>query len=861
MSDSETPQHDPERDGAPDSSANGSSDPHRTAAQLAQTTESPSAGEDSELTTGADSTAGDDSHVAPAGREEKLLWRRKAAWVAAAAVCVSAGTIGSLLAAHALARSDSADARQSFNRTSAGIAATVSAAIQHEEDLAISAGTFFAGNPKAKRTELDTWAGWAKAFRRYPELDRLSLLALVPAQGLTAFETQVAGHAPKRAGALSATPAGGGLRIIPAGQRPYYCFTLASIAGAAGRYPPAGLDYCAVSGGLLRSRDSGHSSYARVSADRTSAVEVQTPVYRGNVTPSTVTARMGAFVGWLSEVLAPKVVLAQALGGHPDFAVRLGRRSGSSHLAFSTGAPRPGARRSTVALHGGWTLTSFGAPAEAGLLADGSALAVFIAGTLLSVLLALLVLALGLGRTRARARMPKTGGQRGDVIHDAVTGLPSRALTLDRAERMVARVGRQSGLVVGALFVEVDWVKDVNEKLGDSAGDQLLRIVAERLEGVVRAGDTVGRLDGDEFVILVETVARGVRLDALARRAIESLHKPVELDGFGPSFFLTVSIGVAFGRYAASEDLLRDAHLALDAARAAGKDRYALFNANMRSVTEGQGVLDVELNGALLDKQFFLLYQPIYDLTTRQVIGLEALIRWLHPTRGVLPPGDFIPLAEETGLIVPIGRWVLEEACSRAAAWNVAGNHVGISVAVTSHQLHRDGFVTDVRRALQQSGLEPSSLTLEVAETAVIGDIAAAAERLHEVKQLGVRIAIDDFGSGYAYRSDLQRMPIDFLKVDRSALAASEDEDYRTWLLEAILIFARDLSLTVIAKGIETSEHIDSLTAMGCTLAQGFFFGAPTPADIVVSLFESDLGTEPAPASSTALPGQLPLNS
>jgi EAL domain-containing protein (putative c-di-GMP-specific phosphodiesterase class I) len=351
-------------------------------------------------------------------------------------------------------------------------------------------------------------------------------------------------------------------------------------------------------------------------------------------------------------------------------------------------------------------------------------------------------------------------------------------------------------------------------------------------------------------VVLVESEARGARLDSLARRVMEALHKPVALEDFGPSFVLTASIGVAFGQYVAPEDLLRDAHLALDAGKAAGKGRYTLFNANMRSVIEGRGALEAELNTALLDKQFFLLYQPIYDLRTQQVVGLEALIRWRHPTQGVLAPADFIPLAEETGLIVPIGRWALEEACSRAAAWNVAGHRVGISVQVSTNQLNRDGFATDVRRALQQSGIEPSLLTLEMAEATVMLDIAAATERLEQIKQLGVRIAIDDFGSGYAHRSDLQRMPLDFLKVDRSSLAASDDEDYRSWLLEAILHFARDLSVTVIAKGIETDEQMTTIQAMGCTMAQGLFMGEPTPADAVESLFDTRSPT--AHAASTA---------
>ena len=407
---------------------------------------------------------------------------------------------------------------------------------------------------------------------------------------------------------------------------------------------------------------------------------------------------------------------------------------------------------------------------------------------------------------------------------------------------MVARAGRDSGMLAGALFVDIDQLKEVNEKLGQAAGDQLLKIVGERLRDVVRAGDTVGRLDGDEFVVLVESAARGVRLDSLAQRMIEALHKPIELDGFGPSFVLTASIGVAFGRYATPDDLLRDAQLALASAKAAGKDRYTLFNANMRTVIEGRAVLEAELNTALAEQQFFLLYQPIYDLRTRRVAGLEALIRWQHPTQGVLAPEDFIPLAEETGLIVPIGRWMLEAPAAepRHGTWRATA--LGISVKVSAHQLNRDGFVTDVRRALQQSGIEPSLLTLEIAETTVMRDIAAAAERLHEIKQLGVSIAIDDFGGGgYAHHTELRQMPLDSLRVDRSSLAASEDEAYRSWLLEAILVVGRDLSLTVVATGIETHEQMSTLQAIGCTMAQGALLGQPTSADAIDGLFNAAL--------------------
>jgi diguanylate cyclase (GGDEF)-like protein len=549
------------------------------------------------------------------------------------------------------------------------------------------------------------------------------------------------------------------------------------------------------------------------------------------------------------------VVLAQAVGGHPEGAARLTYHRGGSSASFVLGTPQPGAPTVMTSLHDGWTVQSYGTPISASVFSDPEARGLLIAGCLLSLLLSLLIYVLGSGRPASPGRVrlahsPRRSGPQ-ESLYDELTGLPNRALTLDRAERTVARAGRQSGMLAGALLVDVDWFKDVNEKLGRGAGDQLLRIVADRLDTVVRAEDSVGRLEGDRFAILVESVARGARLDGLARRITEALHKPVELDDFGPSFHLTASIGIAFGRYSSHESLLRDAELALDASKAAGKDRYTLFNANMRAVIEDRGVLEAELNAALQDGQFFLLYQPICDLRTRKVVGLEALIRWRHPKQGVLLPADFIPLAEETGLIVPIGRWALQEACTRAAAWEVAGHRVSVGVQVSPNQMHRDGFATDVRRALQQSGVDPVLVTIEIDEATVMADAEAAAIRLREIKDLGVRVAIDDFGSGYAYRSDLQRMPIDFLKVDRSSLAASEDEDYRHWLLEAILVFARDLSLTVVAKGIETGEQVTALQEMGCTLAQGHFFGEPIPADALERLFTGGVST--VRATSTGL--------
>jgi diguanylate cyclase (GGDEF)-like protein len=792
---------------------------------------------------------------------------RRAAWAAAALVCLAAGTVGSILGAQSVASKNTADQRAAFGHSATAIASTLKLAIQREEELAVSASTYFADNPKASAAEFGAWVKWAHTLRRYPELEGLGFVTLVRSSELPAFVAAQSGHAVQTpaiatvnasttanattSAAAASVAAAASLHIVPAGQRPYYCLASAGLARSASQRPPAGLDYCATTPSLLASRETALSTSTAATAAQGAAVGLQTPVYRGSVTPRSTVGRRAAFVGWLHEVLVPAVVMRAALQGHPENAVRLRYGTSAASAVFASGTPEQGAQSSASNLHNGWTVRTFGRAASTAISADGEALALLIAGIVLSATLALLIFSVGSAGEQAKTRRPGPRTPHED-LYDELTGVPNHGLTLDLAERMVARAGRQSGMLAGALFIDIDWFSDVNEKLGEAAGDQLLTIVARRLENVVRDGDTVGRMGGDQFVVLVESEARNVRLDSLARRVMESLHKPVDLDDFGPSFFLTASIGVAFGRYGTPEELLRDSKLALDAAKHAGKDRYTLFNASMRSVIEGRGVLEADLNTALVERQFFLLYQPIYDLGTREVVALEALIRWRHPSRGVLQPSEFLPLAEETGLIVPIGRWVLEEACARTAAWNVAGHRVGVSAMVSANQLNREGFATDVRRALQQSGIDPSLLTLEIAESTVMLDLEAAGGRMQPIKQLGVRIAIDDFGSGYAYRSDLQRMPLDFLKVDRSSLAASDDEDYRSWLLEAILHFGRDLSLTVIAKGVETFEQMTALQSMGCTLAQGYFMGDPTPGNAVEGLFSADFA-----ATHSGSPDQL----
>ncbi len=787
---------------------------------------------------------GEEAADAPAAESAPASSTRgRGAWAFVAALCVLLGALASVLGARAVARNDTSTTRATFAQSSRAIATTVKLATQRQEELTVAAATYFAANPKATPAEFGRWVTWARTQRRYPELDALGLLPAPPP--------------PAKAPATDKTSAASG--VAPA-------------TPAKASTPPVH-----VSPAQLLSRDTGLSIYRQISAGHRQALAIQTPVYRGNVTPHTVYGRTAASVGWLRTVLVPGAMLGQVLTGHPGYALSLTYRNGTSNLVFSSGAPRTGAQSATSNLHNGWSVTSFGPAADTSVFDNANALAVLVGGILLSVLLGMIVDVLGAGRPPAPASVgaqsqseAETAGTETDTpagaigphdryLYEPVTGLPNRELTLDRAERMVARAGRDSGMLAGALFVDIDQLREVNEKLGQDAGNQLLKIVGERLLDVVRAGDTVGRLDGDEFVVLVESAARGVRLDSLAQRMIEALHKPIELDDFGPSFVLTASIGVAFGRYATPDDLLRDAHVALASAKAAGKDRYTLFNANMRTVIEGRAVLEAELNTALAERQFFLLYQPIYDLRTRRVAGLEAQIRWQHPTQGVLAPDAFIPLAEETGLIVPIGRFMLESACTRAAAWDVAGHRIGVSVKVSAHQLNRDGFATDVLRALQQSGIEPSLLTLEIGEAAVMRDLPAAAARLGELKALGVRIAIDDFGgSGYAHQADLRQLGLDTLRVDRSSLAASEDESYRTWLLEAIMLVGRDLQLTVVATGIETHEQMATLQSIGCTMAQGALLGSAVPVDGVGGLFDAELPVATAAAGAGVIDPSMP---
>ena len=778
------------------------------------------------------------------------LHGRRGAWAAGAVAIVLAGTLASTLGAHAIARSGADKARLAFHLSSTEVTSTLTLAIQHEEDLIVSAGAFVSANPHASPAAFDRWAKSVRAMQRYPELRNFGFVELVPRSQLADFMTRLSATPvlPFGPGALAPS---GPVQILPPGNRPYYCLAVAGLARNAASYIPAGMDYCALAPTLINARETGLTNYAPVHKGGTVWLGIQTPIYRGGSTPSTPAARDHAFVGWLGELVVPGVVLARALEGRPNLAVRFRYAAAGSQATFSSGTIPRGAQSTEIRLGNGWTVQSFAAGVSGGIFGNSHALMLLVGGILLSVLLGLLLLVLATGRVRALSLVrEKTRELSHLALHDPLTGLPNRALVLDRAEQMLARAARNPGTVAGALYIDIDGFKHVNDNLGHGAGDRLLTVAGERLQRAVREQDTVGRLGGDEFVVLVEAAPGELTADALADRLTETLREPVELGDAGKLFSVTASIGVASGSYATPDELLRDADLALYAAKAAGKDRYALFDAGLHADAEGRLALQSDLSSAVSDEQLFLHYQPIFDLASRRVVGVEALVRWRHPQRGIVAPAGFIPLAEESRLIVPIGRWVLDEACRQAAVWNANGLNLGISVNVSAYQLGRPEFAEDVQGALERSRIEPSSLTLEITETTLVRDVPAACERLQEVKALGVRIAIDDFGTGYASLSHLQRMPVDILKIDRSFVSALGDGPQSRELLAAILGVGQSLSLSVVAEGIEHASQRTTLEAMGCEMAQGFLLGHPGPAREVEVLLES--GTWRRTLSSSA---------
>jgi diguanylate cyclase (GGDEF)-like protein/PAS domain S-box-containing protein len=415
------------------------------------------------------------------------------------------------------------------------------------------------------------------------------------------------------------------------------------------------------------------------------------------------------------------------------------------------------------------------------------------------------------------------------AFHDALTGLPNRALFQDRLEHALG----QRGQFVGLLFVDLDHFKVVNDSLGHDAGDQLLRDVAQRLAGCLRHGDTLARLGGDEFTVLLPDIADAREAEALARRIEERLEPPFELPG--QSVFVTASIGVATG-VALQEfpnALLRDADAAMYEAKARGRARHAVFDTSMHTRAVTRLAIETDLRRAIENGQLELHYQPIKWLEGDQVVGVEALVRWRRPDGTLVPPGEFIPVAEDTGLIRPIGRWALHEACRQLATWRselpqTAG--LSVSVNVSARQLQDASLIDDVESALRETGLDPSALILELTESAVVENLEEASATLHKLKWMSVQLAMDDFGTGYSSLSSLSHLPLDIIKIDRSFVARLDRDGESRAIVYAIVSLATALGVRVIGEGIETASQLSTLIELDCRQGQGFLLGRPVPA-------------------------------
>jgi diguanylate cyclase (GGDEF)-like protein len=439
------------------------------------------------------------------------------------------------------------------------------------------------------------------------------------------------------------------------------------------------------------------------------------------------------------------------------------------------------------------------------------------------------------------------------AFHDALTGLPNRALFLDRLEQAVKRSRRRND-PIAVLFLDLDSFKRVNDSFGHAAGDQLLIAVARRLRECLRPGDTAARFGGDEFAVLVEGAEGNLNAVGVAGRVLLALQVPFMVHD--KEVHISASIGIATDDGEA-DDVMRNADLAMYRAKSRGKGRYELFEPEMHAAVVERLELEVDLRQATELGQFLLHYQPVVELDTDRIVGVEALVRWSHPERGLVPPGDFISLAEETRLILPIGRWVMREACRRAAGWQdeLGADAPSVCVNLSAEQLAEPGIVDDVTEVLQMTALDPRSLILEITETVLMQDTEPTIVKLRALKTLGVRLAVDDFGTGYSSLQYLKRFPIDILKIAKSFVDGLGPAGGDVALARAIIDLADSFALQVVAEGIEHANQGPRLLELGCRLGQGFHFFRPMELDAVTALLADRNAATRWPEPATA-PGQ-----
>lgn len=415
------------------------------------------------------------------------------------------------------------------------------------------------------------------------------------------------------------------------------------------------------------------------------------------------------------------------------------------------------------------------------------------------------------------------------ALHDPLTDLPNRTLFLDRLSHAMQRYKRDKNFKFAVFFVDLDRFKVVNDSMGHNIGDLLLIESARRLKACLRSQDTVARLGGDEFVILLEDMETPTDYKIVANRIQQSLDIPANLDE--KMVFISVSMGIVLNdsRYGSADEMLRDADIAMYQAKRHGRNRYEIFNARMLEGMLSRFELENDLRKALDRREFVVYYQPIVNLVTQRIIGFEALLRWQHPARGLIEPADFIPTLEETGLIVPVGYWVFEEACRQLRVWQkqFADEQLTISVNLSTRQCNQNDLVQRITEILEKNQVTPSSLKLELTESLIVEDFEFTSAILGQLRELGIQVQIDDFGTGYSSLSYLHSLPIEALKIDRTFISQLSSTGSGNEIVRTILALAHGLGMKVIAEGVETSQQLSMLQSLNCEFVQGFIFAQP----------------------------------
>jgi diguanylate cyclase (GGDEF)-like protein/PAS domain S-box-containing protein len=438
-----------------------------------------------------------------------------------------------------------------------------------------------------------------------------------------------------------------------------------------------------------------------------------------------------------------------------------------------------------------------------------------------------------------------------DAFHDALTGLPNRALFMDHLKLTIARSRRNAQTKFAVLYLDLDRFKVINDSLGHTIGDQLLVGIADRLKNNLRPGDTVARLGGDEFTVLVEDISDETESVQVAERIQKELSIPFILSG--REVFTTVSMGIAPSStgYERAEDILRDADTAMYRAKSMGKARYEIFDKAMHARAINLLQMETDMRRALEREEFVLHYQPIVALENYRLRGFEALVRWQHPERGFISPMDFIPVAEETGMIVQLGEWVMREACRQMHGWQKMfplQQPLFITVNLSSKQFTQETLISTFAMILQETGVKPQSVKLEITESVVMENVDTATEMLRQLRSLGVKLAIDDFGTGYSSLSYLHRFPIDTLKIDRSFVTRMSENNENTEIVRTIVVLAQNLGMDVVAEGVETNEQLVLLQKLGCENGQGYLFSKPVNADGAEKIIAETYGALTSPA-------------